>query len=246
MKNKKGDSKMSIITQPKFDTNPKEGSYGRLAWYLIDSFVNDRLPEYVYDDLALAAGEIMKPMRQYASSYPINDRIRPLVDCNHISKSIFAFRLIPFRSDDDGLYKKLREMFLNIKMLNENKWLLQKKKYLSVALPYFVQYDHDGKIREDMYNYLESTRKDAIEETLRYYGGVDKYFDVFPEMLKDEKRRSKHWVYVWCFKAICQEGLLDAPVKSQLKKIIEKYKLNRETNIDDFEGKIIDQALGIS
>src|SRR3990167_7715695 len=176
---------MSIITQPKFDANPKEGSNERITWYLFDSFVNDRLPEYVYDDLALAAGEIMKPMRQYASSYPINDRISSLVACEHIGKSIFALRLIPFCRDDEELYQKLREMFLNIKISNENKWLLQKKKY------------------------LESTRKDAVEETLRYFGGIGKFPHAFAEALRDEKKRkSKHWVYIWCFKAICQDGLL--------------------------------------
>jgi len=235
---------MSTIAQPKFDANPKEGSYERIAWYLFDSFVNDRLPEYVYDDLALAAGEIMKPMRQYASSYPINDRISQLVDCEHISKSIFALRLIPFCSDDEKLYKNLRDMFLNIKIPNENKWLLQKKKYLSVVLPYFVQYDDDEKIREDIYNYLESTRKDAVEETLRYYGGIDKFSGAFAEALKDEKKRkAKHWVYIWCFKAICQEGLLDPTAREQLKSVIKEYKLNRAKSINAFENKIIDQAL---
>ena len=234
---------MLTTTQPKFDANPKEGSNERITWYLFDSFVNDRLPEYVYDDLALAAGEIMKPMRQYATSYPINDRISQLVDCDHISKSIFALRLIPFGSNDGELYKKLREMFLDITTPSENKWLSQKKKYLSVVLPYFVQYDVDEKIREDMYNYLEITRKDAIGETLRYYGGVDKFVGVFPEMLKDKKRKTKHWVYIWCFKAICQEGLLDATVKDQLKRVIEEYKRNLATSITAFENKIIDQAL---
>jgi|SRR3990167_4001670 len=235
---------MSIITQPKFDANPKEGSNERITWYLFDSFVNDRLPEYVYDDLALAAGEIMKPMRQYASSYPINDRISSLVACEHIGKSIFALRLIPFCRDDEELYQKLREMFLNIKISNENKWLLQKKKYLSVVLPYFVQYDDDETIREDMYNYLESTRKDAVEETLRYFGGIGKFPHAFAEALRDEKKRkSKHWVYIWCFKAICQDGLLDATVKDQLKRVIEEYKRNRATSITVFENKIIDQAL---
>lgn len=47
----------SSTRQPKFDVNPKEGSNERIIWYLFDSFTNNRLPEYVYDDLALATDE---------------------------------------------------------------------------------------------------------------------------------------------------------------------------------------------
>ncbi len=60
---------------------------------------------------------------------------------------------------------------------------------------------------------------------------------------RNKERRQKHWVYIWCFKAICQEGLLDNVTKNQLKKVIGEYRQSQSTSITDFEMRIIDQVL---
>ena len=244
MENKKGDSKMSIITQPKFDTNPKEGSYKRLSWCLVEGFLNNTLPDYIYYDLALSTSELMQPMRQYVSNYLSIDHIKAHVDDKHIGKSILALRLIPFCSDDKECYNKLRKMFLDIKLPDENEWLHQKKKCLAGVLPYFTQYDSDDSIKSEIFDYYEYTPHEQIETVLRYFGGIDKFSDGFINALKDGKgRKSKHWVYMWCFKAICKKGLLNETVKNGLKEVIKEYKCNQTIPISKFEEKVIDDAL---
>lgn len=233
------------VKQPEFNQDPIEGDYERTAWYLFESFLHDELPNYLYDELALSTSNLMKPLRQYASMYLHSDQIKKLVDCEHFGKSIFVLRLIPLCSNDQQLYDKLKKMFLNIKLSTENKWQLEKKRSLSIVLPYFNQYNHDNTIRNEMLNYFENTRLEQVEKALRYLGGTDKCLDSFTETLKDEKKRSKHWVYIWFYKAICQENRFNDITKKPLKELIRKYKSKREMELDNFEKERIEEALSI-
>lgn len=236
---------MTTITQPKFDANPKEGSYERLTWYLVEGLLTNTLPDYVYYDLALSTSELMQPMRKYVNDYLFFDQIKKLVDDKHFGKSIFALRLIPFCSDDEEFYHKLKKMFLDIRLPSENEWLHQKKKCLAGVLPYFSQYNSDDNIKSETLNYYEDTRIEQIETILKYFGSVDKFFDGFAKALKDGKgRKPKHWIYIWCFKSIVREkGLFDDTVKNELKKVIAEYKRSQTIPISKFEEKIINEAL---
>ena len=236
---------MKNTEKPKFNDLPAKGTYERLAGYLVDSFKEDNLPDYVYYNLALAAGELIQPMRKYAKTHLSIDHLKKRFDDKHnkIGKSIFVLRLIPFGIDDDNFYNELKKIFLDIKLPDSNQWLHQKKQCLSIVLPYFKQYNSDKGIKDGMYEYFESTPSEHIETILQYLGGVDKFADGFIKALNDSEKRAKHWVYIWCFKAICQEGLLGDEEKNLLKEVIREYRNNKGTSISDFEKKIIDQLL---
>jgi hypothetical protein len=236
---------MKNTEKTNFNDLPAKGTYERLAGYLIDSFKEDNLPDYVYYDLALATGELMQPMRKYAKTHLSTDHLKKCFDDKHnkIGKSIFVLRLIPFGSDDEDFYNELKKIFLDIKLPDSNQWLHQKKQCLSIVLPYFKQYNSDEGIENEMYEYFESTPSEHIETILQYLGGVEKFADGFIKALNDSEKRSKHWVYIWCFKAICMKGLFDKTVIIQLKNVIEKYVKDQETYTTDFDKKIIKESL---
>ncbi len=235
---------MKNTEKQNFNDLPNEGTYERLAGYLVDSFEKDELPDYVYYDLALATGDLMQPMRKYAKTILSIDSLKKRFNDKHnnIGKSIFVLRLIPFGSDDDKFYNELKKIFLDIELPDNNKWLHQKKKCLAGVLPYFNQYNSDDGIGNEMYKYFESTPSEQIETILQYLGGVEKFADGFIKALKDSEKRSKHWVYIWCFKAICEKGLFDDTVINQLKDVIREYANNQEACITDFDKKIIKES----
>lgn len=236
---------MKNTEKQNFNDLPAQGTYKRLAGYLVDSFEKDELPNYVYYDLALATGELMQPMRKYAKTLLSIDSLKKHFGHKHnnIGKSIFVLRLIPFGSDDEKFYNELKKIFLDIKLPDSNQWLHQKKQCLSIVLPYFKQFNSDKEIENEMYKYFESTPSEHIETILQYLGGVEKFADGFIKALNDSEKRSKHWVYIWCFKAICKKGLFDKTVITQLKDVIEKYAKDQEAYTTDFDNKIIKESL---
>lgn len=234
---------MKNTEKTNFNDLSAEGIYERLAGYLVDSFVENKLPNDVYYDLAFATGELMQPMRKYARIHLPIGSLKALFEDEHIGKSIFALRLIPLGSDDEEFYNKLKKIFSDIKLPDSNQWLHQKKQCLSIVLPYFKQYNSDEGIENEMYEYFESTPSEHIETILQYLGGVEKFADGFIKALNDSEKRSKHWVYIWCFKAICKKGLFDKTVITQLKNVIEKYGKDQEAYTTDFDIKIIKESL---
>lgn len=234
---------MSNVTQQKFDANPKEGTYKRLAEYLVDSFVEDKLSEGVCHDLALATMELMQPMREYVRDRSLFNYLKAFFANKNIGKSMYALRLIPFGTDDNDVYNHLRQLFLDIKLPDKDQQLDQKKKILAGVLPYFVQYNADDEIKNHILEYYENTRSGQIDSLLQYFGGIEKFVDSFAGTLKDKEKRSKHWVYIWCFKVICMKDLIDNTLKNQLKKVIEAYKDNQKESITDFDEKIIEESL---
>lgn len=143
------------VIKPQLIDKPAEGSYEGIARYLFDGLLSNSLPDYVYNDLACATEELISPIRQYVSNNQdyIRTSLIQLVDSEYPSKAIFAIRLLPFCGIEDGLYNKLRDVFLNIQIPNEDYWQCQKKKYLSATLPYFKQYNSDDQIKHETLNY---------------------------------------------------------------------------------------------
>lgn len=232
--------------QPRYAVPSNIESYENIAKYLFSEFLDDKLPAYVYDDPAMMGDDLLAWIRKYADQYKdryqLKARIRTTINCEYPGKYFFAFRLIRFCADDTRFYQELRREFLDIKSSSKDN-PLYRMMCLCSALPYFRAFDNDDEIRKPMLEYLENDKEEIIKITLRYFGGKENWPEGFIKVLNNDELRCKHWTYIWSFKAICEEGLFDNTVKNQLKDVIGKYANNQNARINDFEKKIINEAL---
>lgn len=226
----------------------KEGSYIGLGEHLVRCLLNDSLPEQVCNELALASADLMQPMREGIKHIGYGDTLRHLLESAHSGKSIIAIRLLPFSGlapelIDRTIYEKFREMFMGIRIPHEDEWMLMKKKYLSASLPYFHQYKDDDELKAETLSYFEATKSEQVESTLRYFGGIERWSSKFEEALVDESKRLKHWVYLWSYKTIREQGLFDEVTVEQLEQVIKSYRDEHQAGLSDFEVRILEQAL---
>lgn len=229
-------------------SNKTENSYRELGKYLVSCFLDNSLPEPVCDELALAAEDLMRPMRQGIKEIGYADKLMQMLESAHSGKSIIAIRLLPFcgivpELRDRAIYNKLREMFMEIKLPHEDQWTLMKKTCLSASLPYFQHYKDDDELKSETLNFFEATKSEQIESSLRYFDGIENWHSKFEEALADESRRSKHWVYLWLYKSICEQGLFGEATKKQLDQVITNYRDGHQSGLSGFEVRMIEVTL---
>lgn len=247
---------------PEFKNTPHDGYYDRIAWFLLEGFINDTLPGYLYEDLALANKNIMGSINGYVKKYvakkgknnPLTQRVLKMYatkpkKAEACAERIFAIRLIPKCTDSSNaaLYTKLKEEFLGIKNSGKDFWRRNLKKYITSALPYFIkEYQNDYDLQKRMFFYFLDTQKDQVQTTLSYFGGAANWPQGFKEALVDPKRIGKNWVYIWSFSAICKEGKHFPPETiNELKSVIESYHKKNEQSLNLFEKDIVKEALSV-
>jgi len=232
---------------PRFDPHAANDSYQRLAWWCFTQVIEGTLPTLVYEDLACAKEDLMRPLWSFAEDYQprshVAQRVKDLLGSKQQGETVLAVRLARICSDDAQAYNDLRKLFLSISPTTTDWWEAQKKKYLTSTLPYFPEFSADHDVQEEMLRYFESTRHDQVETTLRYFGGPDRWLERFRAALEDPKRRSKHWVYIWSFGAICRDGIFPSVIKEDLKDVVKAYSEKHEPSLSDLERRVINQAL---
>lgn len=111
---------------PSFDSYPRNDSYQRLAWWCFTQLLGGTLPAFVYEDLACAKEDLMRPLYSFVENYQprsqVAERVRELLGSEQPSEIVLGVRLARICSDDRTVYDEIRKLFLSIGLVAADWW----------------------------------------------------------------------------------------------------------------------------